>query len=106
MKRSPITRSRRPGRDSYADADGLMAEDQQAITGYTFLIDGSAISWSSKQQEIVSLFTIESKYVTAMHSIKEGLWLKSLLSEVFGPFSHPITLFSDNQAVIALTHNH
>ena len=38
--------------------------------------------------------------------MKEGLWLKSLLSEVFGPFTHPITLFSDNQAAIALTHDH
>src|SRR5258707_7987902 len=37
----------------YANADGSMAEDRHAITGYTFLIDGSAISWSSKRQEIV-----------------------------------------------------
>jgi hypothetical protein len=49
---------------------------------------------------------MESKYVAVMHGMKEGLWLKSLLSEVFGHFSHPITLFSDNQAAIVLTHDH
>jgi hypothetical protein len=49
---------------------------------------------------------MESEYVAATHGMKEELWLKSLLSEVFTPFSNPITLFSDNQAAIALTHDH
>ena len=34
--------------EGYADADGSMAEDQCAISGYAFLINGSAVSWSSK----------------------------------------------------------
>jgi len=33
----------------YADADGSMAEDRHTITGYAFLIDGSAVSWLSKR---------------------------------------------------------
>ncbi len=32
----------------FTDADGSMAEDCRAIMGYAFLIDGGAISWSSK----------------------------------------------------------
>ncbi|CAA7269035.1 unnamed protein product [Cyclocybe aegerita] len=32
----------------YADADGNMAEDCHAISGYTFLLHGGAISWSAK----------------------------------------------------------
>jgi hypothetical protein len=39
-----------------------MAEDRHAIMGYAFLIDGSAVSWSSKWQEIVLLLMTESKY--------------------------------------------
>jgi hypothetical protein len=92
--------------EGYADADGSMAKDRRTISGYTFLIDGGAVSWSSKQQEIVSLSTTESEYVAATHGMKEGLWLKSLLSEIFSTFSSPITLFLDNQAAIALTRNH
>ena len=38
--------------------------------------------------------------------MKEGLWLKSLLSKIFGPFPNPLTLFSDNQAAIVLTCDH
>src|SRR5258708_10129008 len=49
--------------EGYADADGSMAEDRCAITGYAFLIDGGAVSWSSERQEIVSRWTPESEYV-------------------------------------------
>jgi hypothetical protein len=92
--------------EGYADADGSMAEDRRAITGYVFLIDGGAVSWLSKRQEIISLFTTESEYVMAMHGMKEALWLCSLLFEVFRDFKDPTTLFSDNQSAIALTCDH
>jgi hypothetical protein len=39
----------------YTDADGSMGKDRHAISSYTFLIDGSAILWFSKWQEIISL---------------------------------------------------
>jgi hypothetical protein len=92
--------------EGYADADGSMSEDRRAISGYAFLIDGGAVSWSSKRQEIVSLSTTESEYVAATHGMKEALWLRSLLSEVFDPITAPTTLFSDNQSAIALTRDH
>jgi hypothetical protein len=41
-----------------------------------------------------------------MHSGKEVLWLRSLISEVFGSIKEPTTLFSDNQAAISLMHDH
>jgi hypothetical protein len=87
-------------------AQWLRPEDCCTISGYAFLIDRGMVSWLSKHQEIVSLSTMESEYVTVTHGMKEGLWLKSLLSEIFGPFNSPITLFSDNQAAIALMRDH
>jgi hypothetical protein len=38
--------------------------------------------------------------------MKEVLWLRSLLSEVFQPIKPPTTLFSNNQAAISLTKDH
>ena len=90
----------------HADADGSMTEDRRAITGFTFLLDGGAVSWSLKKQEIVSLSTTESEYVAATHGMKEGLWLRSLLAEIFKPFKDMTMLFSDNQSAIALTRDH
>ena len=90
----------------YADADGSMGEDRRAVSGYAFLIDGGAVSWSSKRQEIISLSTTKSEYVAATHAAKEALWLRSFIGELFTPLAEPITLFSDNQSAIALTKDH
>jgi hypothetical protein len=90
----------------YADADGNMAEDHHAISGYAFLLHGGTISWSTKRQEIISLSTTESEYVAATYAAKEALWLRSLLSQLFDTNLEATTLFSDNQSAIALTKDH
>ena len=101
-----LYRERKQTLKGYADADGSMAKDRQAISGYAFLIDGSAVSWSFKHQKLVSLSTTKSKYIAATHGMKEALWLHSLLTKLFSSLKAPTTLFSDNQAVITLTSNH
>ena len=90
----------------YADADGSMAEDRHAISGYAFIGHGGAVSWSAKRQEIVSLSTTESEYVAVTHAAKEALWLRSLIEQLFGTTLSPTTLFSDNQSAIALSKDH
>jgi hypothetical protein len=79
-----------------ADADGSMMEDRRAISGYAFLVNGGAVSWSTKTQEIVSLSTTESEYVAATYAAKEALWLRSLVFQLFGIVLPATTLFSDN----------
>jgi len=90
----------------YADADGSMAEDRHAISGYAFMLGGGVISWASKRQEIVSLSTTESEYVAITHAAKEAKWLRSLIAEIFHPLVDPTPLLSDNQSAIALTQDH
>jgi hypothetical protein len=92
--------------EGYADADGSMMEDRRAISGYAFIVNGGAVSWSAKRQEIISLSTTESEYVAATYATKEALWLRSLIFEVFGKTLPPTTLFSDNQSAIALAKEH
>jgi hypothetical protein len=89
----------------YSDADRMSNKDRHAISGYTFLIDGGAISWSAKWQDIVALSTTEAKYVAATHAAKEALWLRFFIGKLFRPKinSKPMTLLSDNQSAIALT---
>jgi hypothetical protein len=40
------------GLEGFSDADGASQEHRHVITGYVFLIDGGAVSWSSKKQEL------------------------------------------------------
>ncbi|KAJ3494811.1 hypothetical protein NLJ89_g10732 [Agrocybe chaxingu] len=68
------------------------------------MVDGGAVSWSSKKQELVTLSTTEAEYVAATHAAKEAVWLRRLLSELFLAPSVATTLYGDNQSAIALAH--
>jgi hypothetical protein len=93
-----------PSISGYTDADGMSNEDRHAISGYAFLIDGGAVSWSSKRQSLVTLSTAEAEYVAATHAAKEAVWLREFISEVYQP-QDPMTLHSDSQSAIALARN-
>ena len=67
----------------FADADGAMQEHRQVISGYIILINGGAVSWCSKKQELVTLSTTESEYITATHAAKELIRLRRLLKKIF-----------------------
>ena len=86
----------------YTDADGATQEHRRAISGHAFLIDGGAVSWSSRKQELVTLSTAEAEYVAATHAAKEALWLRKLVRELFPSFTAPTPLYCDNQAAIRL----
>src|SRR5271170_7120530 len=86
----------------YADADGSSQDHRRAISGYVFMIDGGAVSWSSKKQELVTLSTTEAEYVAQTHAAKEAVWLRRFFTELFGPMDDPTTLFSDSKSAIAL----
>src|SRR6202522_4191402 len=90
----------------YADADGSMAEDRKAISGYAFMVNGGAVSWSAKRQQIISLSTTESEYIAATYAAKEALWLRQLILQLFAITLDATTLLSDNQSAIALTKEH
>jgi len=67
------------------------------------MVDGGAILWSSKKQELVTLSTTEAKYVAATHAAKEAMWLQALFGEVFDHIK-TTTIFGNNKSAIALAH--
>jgi hypothetical protein len=87
----------------FTDADGSSQEHRHAISGHAFLIDGGAVSWSSRKQELVTLSTAESEYVAATHAAKELIWLCRLKGDLSAPATESTTLFCDNQAAVRLT---
>jgi hypothetical protein len=77
------------GLDIFADADGMSLENRKAVSGYTFILNGAAVSWSSKQQEIVSLSTTEAEYIAITYTAKEAIWFRNFMAELFGPILSP-----------------
>ena len=65
-------------------------------------MNGGAISWSSKKQELVTSSTAKSKYVAATYASKEALWFQQIIGELFGPVTKPTILYLDSQSAIVL----
>ena len=86
----------------YTDADGSGQDHRRAISGFAYLIDGGAISWRSRKQELVALSTAEAEYVAATHAAKEGIWLRRLIGELYDIVIPATTLYCDNQAALTL----
>ena len=89
--------------EGYMNANGSSQEHQHAISRYIFLINGGAVSWSSKKQELGMLSIKELEYIAATYASKEALWLHQLINKVFEPLEKQMTLYSNSQSVIALT---
>ena len=64
----------------FCDADWASQEHHHSISGYVFIVDGGAVSWSSKKQSLVTLSTTEAKYISLMHAAKETLWIRAFLA--------------------------
>ncbi len=94
-----------PTLEAYCDADYAGDIDtRRSTTGYVFNLCGGAISWSSRLQPTVAASTTEAEYMAAAYAIKEGLWLRSLLTDLSMDIG-TITINADNQSAIKLLKN-
>jgi hypothetical protein len=66
----------------YTDADWASQDHRHSTSSYIFLIDGGAISWSSKKQLVIALSSTEAKFIATTHAAKELVWLRSLIGEI------------------------
>jgi transposase InsO family protein len=86
----------------YCDSDFAGDLDtRRSTTGYVFLYNGGAISWSSRLQPTVAVSTTEAEYMAAAFAVKEALWLRKLLSD-FDRKPGVLEIFCDNQAAIKI----
>jgi phosphopantetheinyl transferase (holo-ACP synthase) len=89
----------------YCDADYAGDLDtRRSTTGYVFIINGGAVSWSSRHQQTVAASTTEAEYMAAAHAAKEALWLRKLMADLrIG--TGMIVIKADNQSAIKLLKN-
>ncbi|KAL2254166.1 UNVERIFIED_CONTAM: Retrovirus-related Pol polyprotein from transposon TNT 1-94 [Sesamum indicum] len=90
----------------FVDADfaGSDYDKRRSTTGYVFTYGGTAVSWVSKLQKVVTLSTTEAEYVAVTEAAKELIWLQHLLGELGKPQADVI-LHSDSQSAIHLAKN-
>ena len=91
----------------FTDADWGSGDDRKSIGGYTFLLNGSAISWNSKKQSTVALSLTEAEYIALTQAAKESIWLQALLLDL-GAQRHLEeirNIYVNNQGAITLARN-
>ena len=94
-----------PGLDVYCDADYAGDIDtRRSTTGYVFILNGGAISWSSRLQQTVAASTTDAEYMAAASAIKEALWLRQLLHDLTLD-TDTTTIKADSQSAIKLLKN-
>ena len=95
-------RAGKKGLKGYMDTDSASQEHRHPISGYAYILDGGAVSWMLKKQELVTLLMAKAEYVAAMHTVKEGVWLCCFVEEVFQLLVNPTILYCNNQVAITL----
>ena len=67
----------------YVDVDFADDIDSRKSTiGFVFTLGGTAISWASNLQKIVTLSTTEVEHVAAIEARNEMIWLHGFLDEL------------------------
>lgn len=90
----------------YCDADWASDLDKRrSTTGYVFLSQGAAISWTCRRQPTIALSSTEAEFMSMVAAIQEALWLKRFETEIFLEASKTILLYCDNQGALSLAKN-
>jgi hypothetical protein len=90
----------------FCDADFAGDVDtRRSTTAYVFVLQGGAVSWSSKLQPTVAVSTAEAEYMSAASAVKEALWLRKLMVDFGFDCTAPVLISCDNQAALKLLVN-
>ena len=88
----------------YCDSDYAGDLDtRRSTTGYVFILNGGAITWSSRRQQTVAASTTEAEYMAAAAATK-ALWLRKLMNDLRQTVS-TVTIWADNQGAVKLLKN-
>ena len=92
--------------EQFADSDwGTDKATRKSQTGHCLFAYGNLISWDSSRQQVVSLSSTEAEYVAMTSAIKDGLYFRNLIGEVYGRKYVAVGLKDDNQGAIFMALN-
>lgn len=85
----------------YVDADHASDhDDRKSVGGYVLMLNGGAVSWSSRKIKVVAISSFESEWYSASIAGCEVKALRRLLEEIGFEQRQPTPLFEDNAACI------
>jgi hypothetical protein len=90
----------------YTDADWVGCPDtRRSASDYAVFLGDNLVSWSAKQQTVVSRSSAEAVYRVVANSMAEATWLRQLLHELQTLPSRCTLVYCDNISVVYLSTN-
>jgi hypothetical protein len=92
--------------DQFSDSDwGTCKQTRRSQTGHCIYVFGNLVAWVSTRQPIVTLSSTEAEYVALTSAVKDGLYFRSLISEIVGHKNVGVNLKGDNQGSLFIALN-
>lgn len=60
---------------AFTDSDWAMSENRKSISGFIIQCGNGPISWSSKQQVVITLSSYEAEYLACSHCARQLIWM-------------------------------
>jgi len=92
---------------AYTDNDYARdLNDRKGTSGYVFMLNSGAVSWSSKKQPIVTLSTTEAEFVVVVAACaSQVVWMRRIMGSFNLLQSDSTTIYCDNSLTIELSKN-
>ena len=85
----------------YVDADHASdLDDRKSVGGYVLMLNGGAVSWSSRKIKVVAISSFESEWYSASICGCEVKAMRRMLEEIGFRQGEPTPVFEDNAACI------
>jgi hypothetical protein len=89
---------------AYSDSDWANCLDtHQSVGGYVCSLGSGTISWTACKQKVIAASSCEAKYIAAFETVKECIWVCTLLQSINYAQPLPTIISCDNNATKALS---
>ena len=89
----------------YVDASFATNHDLLSTSGNVFLLNGRAITWSSKRETMPALSMAEAEFTSMARAEKDVIWLRNLYTEIRYEPKDATILYGDNKLAIVIVMN-
>ena len=87
----------------FSDANwGGDRNDRKSTTGYLYMVNNGAVSWTSHKQSTVATSTVEDEYMALSDAAREAIARTQLFQELLLKLPPPLIL-SDNQGALDIS---